>query len=95
MKKVVLSLLLLSAVLLSAVNPGLPESDLNIVKQFRLPAWGYEGYGLKISGIGYNKSYDVGRYYREENQLYSLLKHVRLPYGTSCSCTLEHFSIGL
>ena len=67
MKKVVLSLVLLSAVLLSAVQPGLPASDISFIKQFRLPAWKYDGYGFSISGMGYNKCYDAGRYNRKES----------------------------
>jgi len=67
MKKVVLSLMLLSAVLLSAVQPGLPSSDISFIKQFRLSAWKYEGYGFNIGGKGTNKYYNSDEFRRSEN----------------------------
>lgn len=67
MKKVVLSLILLSAVLLSAVSPGLPSSDIGFIKQFRLPAWKYVGFDLNVNGSGQNLGYEGwGDYQRRQ-----------------------------
>lgn len=62
MKKVALGLLLLSAVLLSAVQPGLPASDVNFIKQFTLPAWSRINYELSISGNAYNWARSIKDY---------------------------------
>lgn len=68
MKKVVLSLVLLSVVLLSAVGPGLPSNDIGFIKQFRLPAWKYIGFDLNINGSGQNLGYESwGDYQRRQN----------------------------
>jgi len=56
MKKTVLSLLLLSAVLLSAVQPGLASSDVKFIKEFRLPAWKTMYFNLNLYGGASNKA---------------------------------------
>lgn len=66
MKKVALGLLLLSAVILSAVQPGLPASDAKFIKEFRLPAWNSMYFDLDLSGGARNsteseKDYEEGQ----------------------------------
>ena len=64
MKEVIVGLFLVSFILLGAVNPGLPKDDLKFIKQFRLPAWKYSGFGLTLNGNGENTGFTIDNSYR-------------------------------
>lgn len=66
MKKELLVLLLLISVAICAFEPGLSDQDIHFIHDYRLPAWGYKGFGFNISGSGYNKGYEAGDFYRHE-----------------------------
>lgn len=68
MKKVALSLLLLSAVLLNAVQPGLPASDVKFVNEFRLPAWKSMYFDLTLYGSARNSGISNKDYEQEQSE---------------------------